>query len=56
MNNESLKLIQYKWQRGVYTIQKMVQKVQKKELTEEQFFDITRKSYKSMAEQIKGVS
>lgn len=42
---ESYTLIKYKWDRGVYDLEKMKQLVQKNEITKEEFFEITRYTY-----------
>ena len=39
-------LIEFYYQLGVYDIDKMIQLVKKKEITEQQFFEITRLNYK----------
>lgn len=42
---ESLSIIQYKWQHGVYGLKQMMQKVETGIITKEQFFEITRFCY-----------
>ncbi len=39
-------LIEFYYQLGVYDVDKMIQLVEKKEITEQQFFEITRLHYK----------
>lgn len=46
MNNQSFDLIKYKYQIGVYDIQKMKDLVFFHHLSEEEFFEITRTHYK----------
>lgn len=45
MNNQSFDLIKYKYQIGVYDIQKMKDLVSSKALSKEEFFEITRTYY-----------
>ena len=44
--NMSKTLIEFYYQLGVYDIDKMIQLVEKEEITEQQFFEITRLHYK----------
>ena len=42
---ESLVIIRYKWQQGVYTLRQMMKMVQDGDITKDQFFSITRFHY-----------
>lgn len=42
---ENYNLIKYKWQHGIYKIKDMIEFVNHKTLTKQQFFEITRYSY-----------
>ena len=42
---ESLSLIEYKWQQGVYTLQQMMRMVENHIITKDQFFELTRFYY-----------
>ena len=41
-------IIKYKWQHGAYNLQDMIQFVENKTLSEQQFFEITRHYYNSV--------
>lgn len=44
-------LIQYKWKNGVYDLKDMCELVQREEISEQDFFDITRYYYAVVIEQ-----
>lgn len=48
---ESLIILQYKWDTGVYGLEELSKLVQSKEITEKDFFEITRYNYKSIQEE-----
>lgn len=45
---ESINVIKYKWQNGVYDLKDMIILVKKNMLNEQQFFNITRYKYQSV--------
>lgn len=51
---DSLNIIQFKWDCGVYDLRVMCDLVDNHRITEEQFHEITRKCYKVIKEQISG--
>ena len=48
-------LIEFYYQMGVYDLNKMIQLVKEEQITEKDFFDITRLNYKALVEKKKGV-
>ena len=48
---ENLVILQYKWDTGVYGLEELSKLVQSKEITEKDFFEITRYNYKSIQEE-----
>lgn len=48
---ENLAILQYKWDTGVYGLKELSELVQLKEITEKDFFEITRYNYKSIQEE-----
>ena len=50
---ENLTILQYKWDTGVYGLEELSELVQSKEITEKDFFEITRYNYKSIQEEKK---
>lgn len=48
---ENLTILQYKWDTGVYGLEELSKLVQLKEITEKDFFEITRYNYKSIQEE-----
>ena len=50
---ESETITTYKWEEGVYSLQDMVILVKYKQLTPEQFFEITRYNYDVIAQKYK---
>lgn len=48
---ENLAILQYKWDTGVYGLEELSKLVQLKEITEKDFFEITRYNYKSIQEE-----
>lgn len=47
---QTIELIQYKWDHGIYDLQYMVNLVYKERITKEQFFDITRYNFDGITE------
>ena len=47
---ESLTIIKYKWETGVYGLKEMSKLVQLKKISEDEFFKITGYSYKGLHE------
>lgn len=45
INRQSLNIIEYKYKMGAYSLETLVDKVKNKELTQDEFFSITRKNY-----------
>ena len=45
---ESLEMMEYKWQQGIYNLQYMMKLVEDKKITKEDFFSITRFSYQGI--------
>lgn len=52
---ESFSLIKYKWESGVYTLKEMIQLVKQQELSQQQFFDITRYNYNNIKQSDKAL-
>ncbi len=52
---ESFSLIKYKWESGVYTLKEMIQLVKQQELSQQQFFDITRYNYDNIKQSDKAL-
>lgn len=52
---ESFSLIKYKWESGVYTLKEMIQLVKQQELSQQQFFDITRYNYDNIKQSNKAL-
>lgn len=52
---ESFSLIKYKWESGVYTLKEMIQLVKQQELSQQQFFDITRYDYNNIKQSDKAL-
>lgn len=50
---ESKELINYKWQEGIYNLNYMLNLVKNKNITEEDFFDITRLNFNGVIKLIK---
>ena len=48
-------LIEFYYQMGVYSLDKMIQLVKEEQLSEKDFFDITRLNYKALIKKEKGV-
>ena len=48
MSKASLNFIKYLWEHKVVSLKEMIKKVYKKEISEEEFFDITRYHFKSV--------
>ena len=51
MESETMTI--YKWEQGVYSLQDMIILVKYKQLTPEQFFEITRYNYAAVAQKYK---
>lgn len=47
---ESMNIINYKWNNGVYSLKDLIILVEYKKITQEQFFEITRINYKGLLE------
>lgn len=46
IDKENLNIVEYKYRMGAYSLQMLVNKVENGELTQDQFFSVTRKKYK----------
>lgn len=47
---ESMNIINYKWNNGVYSLKDLIILVEYKKITQKQFFEITRINYKGLIE------
>lgn len=47
---ESMNIINYKWNNGVYSLKDLIILVEYKKITQKQFFEITRINYKGLLE------
>lgn len=45
---ESMNIINYKWNNGVYSLKDLIILVEYKKITQKQFFEITRINYKGL--------